>query len=79
MPVPPNVRLKSAIVPDVDLGSHTASLGLVFYTADAFPKKYKNGAFVVQHGSWNRDILSGYKVIFIPFKDGMPSGKAEDF
>src|SRR5690554_1367605 len=79
MPVPPNVRLKSAIVPDVDLGSHTASLGLVFYTADAFPKKYKNGAFVVQHGSWNRDILSGYKVVFIPFKNGKPSGKAEDF
>lgn len=79
MPVPPNVRLKSAIVPDVDLGSHTASLGLVFYTADAFPKKYKNGAFVVQHGSWNRDILSGYKVVFIPFKNGKPSGKTEDF
>jgi len=79
VPIPPNVRLKEAIVPEVDLGSHTASLGLVFYTADAFPKKYKNGAFVVQHGSWNRDILSGYRVVFIPFNNGKPSGKPEDF
>lgn len=79
MPIPPNVKLKEAIVPDVDLGSHTASLGLVFYTADAFPKKYKNGAFVVQHGSWNRDVLSGYRVVFIPFLDGKPAGKPEDF
>jgi glucose/arabinose dehydrogenase len=79
VPIPPNVRLKEAIVPDVDLGSHTASLGLVFYTADSFPKKYKNGAFVVQHGSWNRDILSGYRVVFIPFENGKPSGKPADF
>ncbi len=79
VPIPPNIRLKEAIVPDVDLGSHTASLGLVFYTADAFPKKYKNGAFVIQHGSWNRDILSGYRVVFIPFENGKPAGKPEDF
>ncbi|CAM3331112.1 PQQ-dependent sugar dehydrogenase [Aequorivita lipolytica] len=79
VPIPPNVRLKEAIVPDVDLGSHTASLGLVFYTADSFPKKYKNGAFVVQHGSWNRDILSGYRVVFIPFENGKPAGKPSDF
>ena len=77
--IPPNVRLKEPIVPDFDLGSHTASLGLVFYTADAFPEKYKNGAFVVQHGSWNREILSGYRVVYIPFENGKPSGKAEDF
>ena len=77
--IPANVRLKEAIVPDVDLGSHTASLGLVFYTADAFPKKYKNGAFIVQHGSWNREILSGYKVVFVPFKNGKPAGEPEDF
>ena len=79
MPIPPNIRLKEPIVPDVDLGSHTASLGLVFYTADAFPKKYKNGAFVVQHGSWNRDILSGYRVVFIPFENGKPVAEPEDF
>ncbi len=79
VPVPPNVRLKEALVPDVDLGSHTASLGLVFYTADAFPQKYRNGAFVVQHGSWNREVLSGYRVVFVPFEDGKPAGKPEDF
>lgn len=79
VPIPPNVKLKEALVPDVDLGSHTASLGLVFYTADAFPQKYRNGAFVVQHGSWNRDVLSGYRVVFVSFEDGKPAGKPEDF
>lgn len=71
--------VKSAIVPDVDLGPHTASLGLVFYTGKSFPAKYANGAFVAQHGSWNRDPILGYKVVFIPFKNGKPSGKYEDF
>ena len=68
-----------AIVPDVPVGAHTASLGLAFYTKDKFPAKYKNGAFVGQHGSWNRSKISGYKVLFVPFKDGKPSGKPEDF
>lgn len=77
--IPAHVRLKEAIVPEVDLGSHTASLGLVFYTADAFPEKYGNGAFVVQRGSWNRDVLSGYRVVFIPFENGKPSSIHEDF
>jgi len=71
--------VEKAIVPDVPVGSHTASLGLAFYTKDAFPAKYKNGAFVGQHGSWNRSKISGYKVLFVPFKDGKPSGKPEDF
>jgi glucose/arabinose dehydrogenase len=66
------------IVPDVDLGSHTASLGLAFYTNKSFPKKYLNGAFIGQHGSWNRSVFSGYKVVFIPFSNGKP-GKPEDF
>jgi len=70
--------VKKAIVPDVALGSHTASLGLVFYDKKLFPEKYHNGVFIAQHGSWNRSIISGYKVIFIPFKDGKP-GKPEDF
>ncbi len=69
----------SAIVPDVDLGNHTASLGLQFYTGKSFPKKYHNGAFVAQHGSWNRSVLSGYKVVFVPFSNGKPSGKPVDF
>lgn len=68
-----------AIVPDVPVGAHTASLGLAFYTKDAFPKKYKNGIFVGQHGSWNRAKISGYKVLFVPFVNGKPSGKPEDF
>jgi len=77
--IPSHIKLKQAIIPEVDLGSHTASLGLVFYTKDMFPAKYKNGAFIAQHGSWNRDILSGYCVVFVPFKNGKPSGAPEDF
>ena len=68
-----------AIVPDVSVGAHTASLGLAFYTKKGFPEKYKNGAFVGQHGSWNRSKISGYKVVFVPFNNGKPSGKPEDF
>jgi glucose/arabinose dehydrogenase len=71
--------VSKAIVPDVPLGSHTASLGLVFYTHQTFPAKYHNGAFIAQHGSWNRKELAGYKVIFIPFASGKPSGPQEDF
>ena len=67
-----------AIVPDYALGPHTASLGLTFYQGDMFPESFKNGAFVGQLGSWNRNPRSGYKVIFVPFKDGMPSGKPQD-
>jgi glucose/arabinose dehydrogenase len=68
-----------AIVPDVQLGSHTASLGLTFYTKKSFPEKYHNGAFIAQHGSWNRSVLAGYRVVFVPFQNGKPSGKPEDF
>ncbi|MES1214552.1 MAG: sorbosone dehydrogenase family protein, partial [Bacteroidota bacterium] len=76
----PGVELvKKAIVPDVPLGSHTASLGLVFYDKEAFPEKYHDGAFIAQHGSWNRSVISGYKVVFVPFKNGKPAGKPEDF
>ncbi|MES2892027.1 MAG: sorbosone dehydrogenase family protein [Bacteroidota bacterium] len=67
------------LVPDVDLGPHTASLGLAFYDKNSFPAKYKNGAFVGQHGSWNRSTFSGYKVVFVPFSNGKASGKPEDF
>jgi glucose/arabinose dehydrogenase len=71
--------VSKAIVPDVPIGSHTASLGMLFYEGKSFPEKYHDGAFITQHGSWNRSVLSGYKVIFIPFKNGQPSGKPEDF
>ena len=74
----PHMVAKS-LVPDVPVGAHTASLGLAFYTHKAFPEKYHNGAFVAQHGSWNRSMLSGYKVIFVPFRNGKPSGPPEDF
>ncbi|HUD52672.1 sorbosone dehydrogenase family protein [Parvibaculum sp.] len=67
-----------AIAPDYALGSHTASLGLVFYRGDLLPAHYKDGAFVGQHGSWNRKPFNGYKVIFVPFANGMPSGGPED-
>ncbi len=71
--------IESVITPDISLGSHTASLGLLFYRQKAFPIKYQNGAFVTQHGSWNRSVISGYKVVFIPFNNGKPTGKPEDF
>jgi glucose/arabinose dehydrogenase len=67
-----------AIVPDYAVGAHTASLGLVFYRGDLFAERYRGGAFVGQHGSWNRKPLSGYRVIFVPFSGGKPSGKPED-
>ncbi|HEX6012477.1 MAG TPA: PQQ-dependent sugar dehydrogenase, partial [Geminicoccaceae bacterium] len=68
-----------AIVPDYALGAHTASLGLAFYDGDAFAQRYAGGAFVGQHGSWNRSVPSGYKVIFVPFRGGQPAGPPEDF
>jgi glucose/arabinose dehydrogenase len=71
--------VKNTIVPDVALGSHTAALGLLFYTGNNFPASYHNGAFVAEHGSWNRSHLAGYKVVFVPFGNGKPSGKPEDF
>jgi len=72
-------KVKEAIEPNLSLGAHTASLGLAFYNQKSFPEKYHHGAFIGQHGSWNRDVLSGYKVAFVPFKDGKPSGPQEDF
>lgn len=71
--------VKKTLVPDVAVGSHTASLGLVFYTDNKFPAKYRGGAFIGQHGSWNRSKLVGYKVAFVPFKDGKPTGAIQDF
>ena len=71
-------KVASAIAPDYAVGPHTASLGLTFYTGNLFSPQYKNGAFIGQHGSWNRNPQSGYKVIFVPFSAGRPSGKAQD-
>src|SRR6202166_2755355 len=69
----------TAMAPDYALGNHTASLGLVFYDQTLFPTHYRGGAFVGQHGSWNRKPRTGYKVVFVPFEDGKPAGAPEDF
>ncbi len=71
--------VQKTIVPDVPLGSHTASLGLTFYTGSQFPEKYKNGAFIGQHGSWNRSSLVGYQVAFVPFANGKPAASYQPF
>ncbi|MCA8886047.1 MAG: sorbosone dehydrogenase family protein, partial [Hyphomonadaceae bacterium] len=65
--------------PDFALGAHTASLGLHFYTGTALPEQYRGGAFVGQHGSWNRSALVGYRVAYVPFANGRPSGDVQDF
>lgn len=67
------------IIPDVLLQSHSASLGMDFYTGDQFPAEYKNDVFAAQHGSWNRAQRTGYKVIHIPLKNGEATGEYIDF
>ena len=67
-----------AIKPDYALGSHVAALGLAFNTSTTLPAKYRGGAFIGEHGSWNRVSPSGYKVVFVPFANGRPAGKPED-
>jgi glucose/arabinose dehydrogenase len=67
-----------AIAPDYALSSHVAPLGMVFNTGTSLPSHYAGGAFVGEHGSWDRPELNGYKVVFVPFKDGKPAGMAED-
>jgi glucose/arabinose dehydrogenase len=67
-----------AIVPDYALSSHVAPLGLAFNTGTELPQGYRGGAFVGEHGSWNRDVLNGYKVVFVPFNGGKPAGIAQD-
>ena len=70
--------VQKAMAPDYALGAHTASLGLTFNTGNLFPPEMEGGAFIGQHGSWNRKPRAGYKVIFVPFKDGNPSGPPQD-
>lgn len=67
-----------AIVPDVLLPAHSAALGIAFYTGTQFPARYRSGAFVALHGSWNRTVASGYRVVFFPMQNGRP-GPVEDF
>lgn len=76
---PPDPALvATAIAPDYAVGPHTASLGLAFSEDSTLPASWRNGAFVAQHGSWNRRPKSGYKVIYVPFVNGRPSGKPVD-
>jgi len=67
-----------AIIPDYALGNHTAALGLTFSSGTLLPEQYRRGAFIGEHGSWNRIPKSGYKVIFVPFADGHPSAPPTD-
>ena len=68
----------AAIKPDYALGSHVAALGLAFYQGKSFPERYRGGAFIGMHGSWNRSKMTGYKVSFVPFANGKPAGPMED-
>src|SRR5690606_15006782 len=83
--VDPRVRpqkpelVRTAITPDYAVGSHVAPLGLAFANGTAFAPGYTNGAFVGMHGSWNRNRLAGYKVVWIPFSGGRPAGEPQDF
>lgn len=67
-----------AVVPDVLIPAHSAALGITFYDGNQFPQKYRNGGFVALHGSWNRSVANGYKVVFFPMANGRP-GPIEDF
>ena len=76
----PRPDLKDKVtVPDVLLQAHSASLGLAFYQGNNFPAEYRGDAFAAEHGSWNRSKRTGYKVIRIRLKDGVPTGEYEDF
>ena len=76
---PQNPELvKSALVPDYALGNHVAPLGLAFASATLLPEPYRAGVFIGEHGSWNREPRSGYKVVFVPFADGKPTGQPLD-
>ncbi len=68
-----------ATIPDVLMQAHSAPLNIVFYEGSNFPAEYKGDAFVALHGSWNRGVRTGYKVVRLKFKDGKPTGEYEDF
>ncbi|UHS58050.1 PQQ-dependent sugar dehydrogenase [Agrobacterium vaccinii] len=70
--------VEKAIKPDYALSSHVAALGLTFSLNSALPAAYANGAFIGEHGSWNRNALNGYRVTYVPFENGKPAGKTQD-
>ncbi|UVF19566.1 sorbosone dehydrogenase family protein [Microvirga terrae] len=70
--------VQKAVKPDYALSSHVAALGLTFSMNSTLPEPYRRGAFIGEHGSWNRTAFNGYKVVYVPFENGRPSGKAQD-
>ncbi|MBQ0821310.1 sorbosone dehydrogenase family protein [Microvirga sp. HBU67558] len=70
--------VQKAVKPDYALSSHVAALGLTFAMNSTLPEPYRRGAFIGEHGSWNRTAFNGYKVVYVPFENGRPSGKAQD-
>jgi glucose/arabinose dehydrogenase len=72
-------KVDATITPDLLFEAHSSLLDLVFYQADQFPAAYKGGLFVALKGSWNRSVPTGYKVVWVPFKDGRPEGHYENF
>jgi glucose/arabinose dehydrogenase len=75
----PEGLVAKTVVPDVVLGPHVAVLDGLFYTGKSFPREYLGGAFLAQHGSWNRSMRIGYNVVFVPFAGGKPSGPPREF
>lgn len=72
-------RYGAVTVPSLLIASHSAPITLAFYDGTMFPARYRGGAFVALHGSWNRSRLTGYKVVHVPFRNGQPSGGYDDF
>lgn len=70
--------VSKAIAPDYGMGAHTANLGIHFYQGELLPADYRGGAFVAQHGSWNRKPQAGYRVVYVAFQDGKPTGMPKD-
>ncbi|WP_279480919.1 sorbosone dehydrogenase family protein [Aureimonas sp. SK2] len=76
---PAEVAEREVLTPDFALGAHTSTMSIVFPQSEAFPEAFRNGAFIAQRGSWNRSAHSGYRVLYLPFADGKPSGDPQDF
>ena len=72
-------RCRRMTLPTIEIQAHSAPLGLAFYTGEQFPPSYRGSLFVAYHGSWNRTVPTGYKIVRVPFRDGRPSGPVEDF
>ena len=71
--------VQKTITPDVALPAHNSPLDFAFYTGTQFPAEYRGGAFITLHGTWNRSQRAGYKVVYVPFQNGRPSGAPKDF